>query len=234
MNHLQKEPFFISIVIPIMNESGNIEVLLDRISASLQDLERYEIIFVDDGSTDETLSLLKQYHSHNKRIQYLSFSRNFGHQNALKAGLHFANGDCVISLDGDLQHPPELIPELIDKWLSGYDVVYTIRKEDMHLSFLKRKTSHFFYKLMNIVSDVQLEEGSADYRLMDKYVVEVIKKLDEDSLFFRGITKWIGFKQCSIEYTPAQRTWGESKYPFKKMVRFAVQGITSFSIQPLF
>jgi polyisoprenyl-phosphate glycosyltransferase len=223
----------ISIVVPILNEEGNIELLIQKVTNILENYSGYELLFVDDGSTDNTLDIVREKRRQNNKIQFLSFSRNFGHQNALRAGLDFATGDCVISMDGDLQHPPELIPELIEKWQEGCDIVYTIRKEDPNLPYLKRKTAGIFYGIMNRFSDIKVDKGAADFRLMDRSVVEVMKTIKENNIFMRGMISWLGFKQCGVEYSPDERHWGETKYTFKKMVKFAMEGITSFSIKPL-
>jgi glycosyltransferase involved in cell wall biosynthesis len=225
----------ISIVIPAYNESENIP----KIAAAIENLfkllpYRYEIIMVADGCTDGTLDKIQELIHNNKNVFYIEFSRNFGHQNALKAGLDHANGDCVISLDCDLQHPPEIIPEMLAKWELGYEVVYTIRKEDKNLPISKRFTSNLFYNTINKLSDVEIESGSADFRLLDKKVVRVIRNFHENEPFLRGLIKWIGFRQVSIEYYPNQRTLGESKYHFKRMISFALQGVTSFSVRPLY
>lgn len=142
-------------------------------------------------------------------------------------------GDCVISMDGDMQHPPSLIPKLLEKWEEGYDIVYTIRKDHLEMPMLKRRTSEMFYNVMNRLSDIELESGTADFRLMDKSAISVAKNFQEDDLFWRGLIKWMGFSQIGIEYEPAERTKGKSKYTFKKMVQFALRGITSFSVKPL-
>ncbi|MDQ6609070.1 MAG: glycosyltransferase family 2 protein, partial [Bacteroidota bacterium] len=185
--------------------------------------------------TDQTLAVLKCFATQFTCIKYISFSRNFGHQMALKAGLDRCLGDCAISLDGDMQHPPSVIPALLQQWEQGYDVVYTIRKDTRtHQNFLKRSTSNLFYRLMNRLANLDMEKGSADFRLVDKKVVKVLKRFDEHELFFRGLVKWVGFKQIGIEYTANERKGGRSKYTVKKMVRFAVQGITSFSTKPLY
>ena len=225
--------YFISIVVPIMNEEGNISSLIERISMVICNEKKYEIIFVDDGSTDKTLEVIKQFHRSDPRIKYLSFSRNFGHQNALRAGLDFAKGDCIFSMDGDLQHPPELIPQMIKKWQEGYDVVYTLRKNNEEISYFKRKTSVLFYYLMNRLSHVEIEQGSADFRLIDRRVVDVIRSFQENPIFYRGMIRWLGFRQYALEYIPEKRVWGKTKYSFLKMFKFAMIGITSFSIRPL-
>lgn len=223
----------ISLIIPAYNESGNIRVVVQKISEQLGKIGPYEIIFVDDGSTDSTLEEIKELAKDYTYVKYISFSRNFGHQRALKAGLDHAEGDCVISMDADLQHPPELITELIEKWKEGYDVVYTIRKDIQDTGFFKKMTSKFFYKIINKISDVDIPLGAADFRLMDKRVVNELKKFKENWLFIRGIVSWLGFNQIGVEYIVQNRHSGSSKYSLGKMVSFAVQGITSFSIIPL-
>ena len=160
----------------------------------------------------------------------MSFSRNFGHQNALRAGYDYAGGDCVICMDGDMQHPPELISQIIEKWQSGYDVVYTIRKDSDDISFFKKNTAKLFYGIMNMFSDIRIDPGAADFRLVDRQVVDVIKTIKEGDLFMRGMVSWLGFKQYGIEYEPKKRVWGDTKYNFTKMMKFAMSGITSFSV----
>lgn len=231
---ISKKKTKISLVIPIMNEEGNISLLYEKIQDVLSPLNfDSEIIFIDDGSIDGTLNAIKELTKIDNTVKFISFSRNFGHQHALKAGIDFAQGDCVISLDGDLQHPPELIPALINKWQEGFDIVYTVREDDPKLSLLKRATSSLFYKFINSVSNVKINPGSADFRLMDRCVVDVISKLEENPIFFRGMISWLGFKQVAVSYMPAERFWGQSKYSLKKMLNFAVLGITSFSVRPL-
>ncbi|MCP5045788.1 MAG: glycosyltransferase family 2 protein [bacterium] len=224
---------YISVIIPAFNEEGNIPELAGQLVKVLQNYRDYEILLIDDGSRDNTLESIKELNQQNPKIRYISLSRNFGHQNAIKAGLDFASGDCVITMDADLQHPPELIPQLVDKWREGYEVVYTVREDDQKLSFLKRKTSGLFYNLMNRFSDIKINKGAADFRLLDRSVVEVLKDINEYYLFFRGMTAWVGFRQCSVPFTPAQRFTGETKYTFGRMIGFALTGITSFSLKPL-
>lgn len=224
----------ISIVIPAHNEEENIVIIFDRIAKVLLTLNyEYEILVVDDGGSDETLNIVKAIAQRNHRIFYIEFSRNFGHQPALKAGLDFAKGDCVISLDADLQHPPELFIQMLQKWEEGFDVVYTRRKEDKSLSFKKRKSSLYFYKLLNSLSDIELEPGTADFRLLDRTVVDVFKKFNENEPFIRGLIKWLGFKQYAIDYVPEKRFAGASKYNIAKMRKLAIHGVTSLSIKPL-
>lgn len=224
----------IAIVIPSYNEEGNIEIMANSIKDTMQALPyEYEVIFVDDGSSDATLEKLKALSTSYSNLFFVELSRNFGHQNALKAGVDIAKANAVITMDGDMQHPPELIPELLKKWEEGYDVVYTRREDDKNNSYFKRKTSKGFYKVMNYLSEVNFEPGTADFRLMDEKVVTVFTDFTENELFIRGLVSWLGFKQFAIDYAPAERFSGKSKYTMKKMMRFAIQGITSFSTRPL-
>ena len=228
------ETFNISVIIPCYNEEGNIQHIYAEIVRQLSKYPSYELLFIDDGSTDLTLEKIKEIGTQNPAVvRYISLSRNFGHQNALKAGLDFAKGDCVISMDGDLQHPPEMLDMLISKWLEGYEVVYTIRKEDLKLSFFKKSTSKLFYKIINYLSDYEIKNGAADFRLLDRKVVDVLKNLPENFLFFRGLVSWVGFKQAEVLYVPNARYSGDTKYSLKKMVHFASTGVTSFSVKPL-
>lgn len=224
----------IAIVIPSYNEEGNIEVLVKTLHNVLDKLPYdYDLIFVDDGSSDLTLQTLRNLSENDKNLFYIELSRNFGHQNALKAGVDSANANAVITMDGDMQHPPDLIPLLLQKWEEGYDVVYTRREDDKKLSYFKKKTSKGFYKIMNYLSEVKFEPGTADFRLMDEKVVQVFSDFSENELFIRGLVSWLGFKQFAIDYKPAERFSGKSKYTVKRMMRFAIQGITSFSTRPL-
>jgi len=224
----------ISIVIPSFNEAGNIAELVQRLTAVLQTVPyTYEVIFVDDGSSDNTLEILKSLNSRDNNLYYLELSRNFGHQNALKAGYDYADGDAIISMDGDLQHPPELITKFLDKWEEGYDVVYTTREYQDEVSYFKTKSSEIYYNMINSLSDTKLEKGTADFRLIDRKVANVLVNLDENGLFIRGLIKWLGFKQYAINYQADARFSGRSKYTLKRMVRFAVEGITAFSVRPL-
>ncbi|HCN82124.1 MAG TPA: glycosyltransferase [Sphingobacteriaceae bacterium] len=223
----------ISVVVPSFNERDNIPKLIERLIQVLTDYD-YELIFVDDGSSDSTAEFLESMHDLNPRIHFIQLSRNFGHQNALKAGLDHAGGDCIISLDGDLQHPPELLPAFIKKWEEGYEIVYSRRKCSKQNSIFKRKTSNVFYSLLNQLSEVKLEPGTADFRLIDRKVADVLLQFTEIDPFLRGIVKWVGFSQYAIDYIPDTRLSGESKYSLKKMIKLAIQGITAFSVRPLY
>lgn len=230
---LNTNTFKISAIIPCFNEENNIEAVSEALANVLKEYHSYEIILIDDGSTDKTLDKFKKISKANIHIKYLSFSRNFGHQNALKAGMDHATGDCAISMDADLQHPTSMINSLIAKWKEGYDIVYTMRKEDPGLPTFKRLTSKIFYKILNGISDITIQQGTADFRLLDRKVLNVFKTINENPLFIRGMVSWLGFKQHGIPYTAAQRLSGDSKYTFHKMLRLASEGVTSFSIRPL-
>jgi polyisoprenyl-phosphate glycosyltransferase len=225
--------FKVSIIIPAFNEQDNIFVLFEALSNVLNTYINYEIIFVDDGSTDSTLANIKSVSKIDEHVKYLSLSRNFGHQNALRAGLDFVSGDCVISMDADLQHPPDLINAMIEKWLDGYEVVYTVRDESDNTTFFKRKTANMYYNMINILSDVKIPKGTADFRLLDRSVVEVLKNFREANIFYRGIIPWIGFRQCGISYSPNERVHGQTKYSIHKMMSLALSGITALSVKPL-
>jgi polyisoprenyl-phosphate glycosyltransferase len=230
---MRKSDFKVSVIVPVYNEEGCVSSVAERVVKILSQYSDYELLFVDDGSQDGTLKILKKIHSDNYKVNFLSFSKNFGHQNALRAGTKFASGDCIVSLDGDLQHPPELIPDLINKWMEGYDIVYTIRKDIRKISIFKKITASLFYKIMNAISDINFESGEADFRLIDKVAATELNKLSENAIFFRGMIKWLGFNQIGVEYIPDSRIWGMTKYSRKKMFSLAISGITSFSIKPL-
>lgn len=227
----------ISIVIPAHNEEGNVALVHEKISQVFAGLDGYdfEVIFVNDGSRDRTQEKLEELAARNQEVKFIEFSRNFGHQPAVKAGMDLARGNAVISMDGDLQHPPELIPQMIRKWEEGYDIVFTVRKYPKEISLFKRKTSDFFYKILSKLSDVNLTKGGgSDFRLMDAGAVDVMRNFNEDDLFLRGLTSWMGFRQAGIEFTASERLSGESSYNLKKMITFAFTGITAFSVKPLY
>lgn len=226
----------ISIVIPAYNEEGNLSEIRKAIDHVFHNLPnyKYEIIFVNDGSRDRTQDFLEDMSLSFPEVRYIEFSRNFGHQYAVKAGLDLADGNAVISMDADLQHPPALIPEMIRKWEESYDIVYTIRKYPKSISRFKRSTSDFFYRILSKLSDVELEKGSSDFRLLDASVIDVIRDGTESDVFLRGLVKWVGFRQYAIPFVAGERFAGESKYSLGKMFRFAFTGITAFSVKPLY
>jgi len=224
----------LSIVVPLFNEEESLPELYTRLSAVLSSLGlACEIILVDDGSTDHSLEIIEALAAKDPRVKLLSFSRNFGHMAALSAGLDYAGGDAVITLDADLQHPPEQIPEMLKKWKEGAEIVNAIRRETQGAGAVKNITAHFFYWLIGKIGKINLPEGSADYRLLDRKVVEALKGIQERSRFLRGIISWVGFKQASVVFEAPPRFAGRTKYSFGKMFAFALDGITSFSAFPL-
>ena len=225
--------FLLSLVIPVQDEEDNVIPLHEEITHHIDPLCNSEIIFIDDGSKDATLDRIKNLNREHANVQYIALSRNFGHQSALKAGLDYCSGDIVVSMDGDMQHPPSLIPAMIEQWRGGYDVVITIRRDSSKPQLIKRWSSHAFYWIMNKMSDVELNPGAADFRLLDRKVVEVLRQSEERNIFLRGYVAWSGFKQFALPYSPNKRHAGETKYTFVKMVRLAMDGLLGFSILPL-
>jgi len=224
----------ISIVVPVYNEEEVVSQFYFRLSSVLRKIQyNYEIIFIDDGSSDKTLSILEELAAEDKNLRVINFSRNFGHMIALSAGLDYASGDAVITMDSDLQHPPELISELLEKWKEGNEVVNTIRIEAKKTSLFKKISEKFFYFLMNRIARTSFQANSADYRLLDKSVVESIKRMNEHSRFLRGLINWVGYKQESVSYQADERLAGKTKYSCWRMLSFALDGITSFSSFPL-
>jgi dolichol-phosphate mannosyltransferase len=223
-------------VIPTFNEEGNVQRLYQEIRAVLAQLqlEHYEFIFIDDGSSDASLHNIEALRAQDPKVHYLQFSRNFGHQHALKAGLDHARGAAVISLDADLQHPPALIADMLHHWRNGAEIVYTRRQDKQNVGFFKKMSAKAFYWLANRLSEVPIEEGTADFRLLDRKVVDAIKSFKESHLFLRGLIPTLGFKQVALDYEAAARHSGQSKYSFGKMLRFAINGITSSSAKPLY
>ena len=228
----------LSIIIPVFNEEAVINTTHKKITALLDSLTwketigDYEIIYVDDGSKDNSLSLLRTFSTESQKIKLISFSRNFGHQPALTAGILHSSGDAVVSLDADLQDPPELIEEMLAKYRMGNDIVYAVRRERDGDTFLKRWTARIFYKVMKKMG-VNIVYDHADYRLISRKVVEEFRKIREVNLFLRGIFPYLGFKHEIVYYDRQKRFAGETKYPLRKMFSFAWEGITSFSSVPL-
>lgn len=225
----------LDIILPAHNERGNIIPIYKEITVALAETNfDYSILFVDDGSTDDTLQQIKDLALLDNKVKFIELSRNFGHQNAIKAGLDASRAEVVIMMDCDLQHPPHLINELLNQYELGYDVVRTHRIESKNQGYFKRKSSNLFYNFLNKLSDIQLEQGSADFRLISGAAVDQLKSFNEFDLFYRGLIKWMGFKQMSIEYLPSERLTGITKYTYKNMLRFGLKGFTSFSIKPLY
>jgi len=229
---MTKNNLFLSIVIPVFNEEKNIQPLLKRLLPVVKKYN-FEIIFVSDGSTDKTDALIKDEAKKNKHIKLISFFRNFGHQMALFAGYEHTKGDVVISLDADLQDPPEIIPKMIEEWQKGAKVVYAKREERRVDSFFKKITAQIFYKLINFISDVPIHQDVGDFRLLDRKVVDFLKSLFEKPRFLRGLVAWPNFPSSFVYFQREKRFAGKTHYPLSKMINFAFDGITAFSIKPL-
>ena len=223
--------FLLSIIIPVHNEEKNIEPLTNRLLKAIEKY-RYELIFVDDGSGDKTLSLLKDLAHKNKNIKVLSFNRNFGHQVALECGYEHATGDAIITIDADLQDPPEVIDSMIKEWQNGAEIVYAKRHTRAD-SFFKRGSAHFFYRFLNFLSDTPIPTDVGDFRLQSKSVNEYLKNLPEHNKFMRGLVAWGGFRESYLNFDRDKRYAGKTNYTFSKMLNFALDGIISFSVKPL-
>lgn len=228
---MQREKFLVSIIVPAYNESVGISAFLEKLTSTLGHIP-HEILFVDDGSTDDTLAILTASAQKNKNIKIISFSRNFGHQMALSAGYEFAKGDCMVSIDADMQDPPELIPELIHKWQTGADIVYA-RRSARRETLFKRATASMFYRFLNTFSEVPVPVDVGDFRLIDKSVAQLLVNLPEKSRFLRGLVAWGGFKTETVTFTRHKRQFGSTHYPFFKMFNLAIDGMVSFSTKPL-
>ncbi|MEZ4599304.1 MAG: glycosyltransferase family 2 protein [Syntrophotaleaceae bacterium] len=226
--------FVLSIVVPLYNEEDVIHEIYSRLKTMLCQFHlNHEVILVNDGSKDGTLSLAKELCRKDEDVKLISFSRNFGHQIAITAGMDRACGDAVVVIDGDLQDPPEIIPEMVEKWQDGYQVVYGVRTRREGETRFKLLTAAIFYRLLRKLTSIDIPADSGDFRLLDRKVVEELKKMREKARFIRGMVSWIGFRQCKVEYVRQVRHAGETKYPLKKMIRFASDGILSFSQLPL-
>ena len=224
----------ISVVLPAHNEAGNVGPMTASLERILKAFGRSEIIFVDDGSSDGTLAAIRAAAAANPAIRFISFTRNFGHQEALRAGLRHARGRAVIVMDADFEHPPELIPELIAAWKDGAKVVATRREDtDASLPAMKSFTSRLYYRFLDSIGDVSIEPGSADYMLLDRSVVDTINAFGDQDVFLRGTVRWFGYPTTTVTFSRGARTYGESKYTFKRMIDLAVMGIAAHSVRPL-
>lgn len=226
----------ISLVIPMYYEEKVANKCYEKVSnvlKSLEDKYDYEIIFVNDGSKDKTLEILEEIAKKDTKVKIVSFSRNFGHQAAVTAGLKEVTGDAIVIIDADLQDPPELIPEMLELWEQGNEVIYGKRKTRKGESAFKLLTAKMFYKTLNALSDVEIPKDTGDFRLVDRKVVDVVNNLPEHNKFLRGLFSWVGFKQKAYEYERQERFAGETKYPLKKMLKLASDGIISFSSKPI-
>jgi dolichol-phosphate mannosyltransferase len=228
------KPIIYSIIAPIYNEFENIPMLWERISQVMDSTgEAWELILVDDGSGDGSTDRIRELAVSDARVRPVIFARNFGHQIAVTAGLDYARGQAIIVIDADLQDPPEVILELAEKWREGYEVVYAVRSEREGESWFKLFTASMFYRLIYRITDVKIPLDTGDFRLIDRKVVDVMNSMRERHRFLRGMSSWIGFKQVGVEYKRAARVAGVTKYPFKKMLRLALNAITGFSYFPL-
>lgn len=224
----------ISIVVPMYFEEEVAQECYNRLKYVMdENYINYEFVFVNDGSTDRTMEILLGIARFDPQVKIVNFARNFGHQTAVTAGIDYASGDAIVIIDADLQDPPEVITELIEKWHEGYDVVYAKRKKRVGETKFKLLTAKYFYKFLNYMSDIDIPKDTGDFRLIDRKVADVFKQMTERNRFVRGMFSWIGFKQTFIEYERDERFAGETKYPLKKMIRFASDGIIAFSTKPL-
>lgn len=224
----------ISIVAPAYNEEENVLPFYEKMKAVLDDITKdWEIVCVNDGSKDKTLELLTRLHLDDNRLKIINLSRNFGKEAALTAGLDHASGDAIIPIDIDLQDPPEMIPDMIQLWQQGYEVVYATRTEREGETFLKKSTAAYFYRFINRLSNIDIPKNTGDFRLMDRKVLDALKELRETHRFMKGLFSWVGFKQTSLPYVRKERYAGTTKWNYFKLIELAIEGITSFSIKPL-
>ena len=229
---MSREPRLLSVVAPMYDEEETVDVFYRRVRTALGDVP-FEIVLVDDASTDRTGELLDRLADADPRVRVLHLARNFGHQAALTAGLEYAHGDVVVMIDGDLQDPPEVIPDLLDRWRAGSDVVFGVRDSRAGETWFKLVTARWFYRLFKRVTRLDLHGNSGDFRLMDRRALDALLKMPERNRFLRGMTVWIGFSQIAVPFVRQERHAGVTKYPLRKMLRFSFDAITSFSSTPL-
>ncbi|MFC4778675.1 glycosyltransferase family 2 protein [Paenibacillus sp. GCM10023252] len=223
-----------SVVIPVYNEEEVIPTTYARLTSVMRGLgESYELIFVNDGSRDRTYDYLRETALRDSHVKVLDFSRNFGHQIAITAGMNAAAGDAVVVIDADLQDPPELIPEMISRWKDGYEVVYAKRKQRKGETWFKLATASLFYRLLRSMTDVDIPVDTGDFRLIDRKVCDTMNTLSEKNRFVRGLVSWVGYKQIAVEYDRDERLAGETKYPLRRMLKLSLDAMTSFSQKPL-
>lgn len=223
-----------SVIVPMYNEEEVIGTTFERLKQVMDSLgERYELIFVNDGSKDRSAEIIKELAEEHQEVVLIDFSRNFGHQIAITAGMDYARGDAIIIIDADLQDPPEVILQMIDKWREGYEVVYGKRVKRKGETWFKKATAKIFYRTLRALTNVDIPADTGDFRLIDRKVCDVLKGLKEKNRFVRGLVSWIGFRQTSVEFVREERFAGVTKYPLKRMLRFALDAITSFSYKPL-
>lgn len=223
-----------SVIVPMYNEEAVIPETYRRLTDVMTRFgESYEIIFINDGSRDKTREMISELCKNDYHIKLVDFARNFGHQIAITAGMDYAAGECMVIIDGDLQDPPELIPEMVKKWRTGFEVVYGKRISRSGETFFKKFTAKAFYRILHRLTDVDIPVDTGDFRLIDRRVCEALKQLPERNRYVRGLMSWVGFKQTAIEFERSERFAGETKYPLKKMLKLAMDGIMSFSYKPL-
>ncbi len=223
-----------SIVAPIYNEEGNIPQLFERVREVMDGLhEPWELVLINDGSRDKSLDLMEDLAQQDERVKVVNFARNFGHQVAVTAGIDYSQGEAVVLIDADLQDPPEVIPDLIAEWKAGYQVVYAVRVERKGESWFKQITAKLFYRAIHRITNINIPVDTGDFRLMDRQVANVLREMREHNRFIRGMTSWAGFRQTGVGYVREERHWGETKYPLRKMISFALDAVTSFSFFPL-
>lgn len=223
-----------SIVVPVYNEEEVIHETYRRLTEVMRSTkEAYELLFVNDGSKDRTAEIIKEYSEQDPAVILLDFARNFGHQIAITAGMDYARGEAVVVIDADLQDPPELILEMIEKWKQGFDVVYAKRTKRKGETYFKKQTAAMFYRFLRAMTDIDIPLDTGDFRLLDRKVCNQMNSIQEKNRFVRGLVSWVGFKQIAVEYERDERLAGESKYPLKKMLKLSMDGITSFSYKPL-
>lgn len=227
-----KKNKLISIVVPVLNEDKNIPILYKELKDQLINYQ-FEIIFVNDGSSDASQKIIENFSSKDPRVKLINLSRNFGHQIAITCGIDYSQGDAAIVIDADLQDPPKLMPKMLQKWEEGYDVVYGIRKRRKGETILKITTANIFYKIINLLSGTKIPQNVGDFRLISKNVIEVLRTTREYQRFLRGMITWIGFSQIGIEYERDRRHFGKSKYSTLSMIRLAIDALLSFSFFPL-
>ena len=223
----------LSFVLPAHNEAQNVAAMAAALARIAAPLGRYEIIFLDDGSTDGTLAEIRALAAGNAAVRYVSFTRNFGHQAALRAGLRHARGAAVVLMDCDFEHPPEMVPALVAEWRRGAKVVVTQRLDTDATSLAKRLSSKLFYRLLDVIGDVRIEPGSADFLLLDRAVVDTVNGFEDQDVFLRGLVRWLGFPLAKVPYAQGARAAGQSKFTLRRMVDFAITGIVAHSIRPL-
>jgi polyisoprenyl-phosphate glycosyltransferase len=224
----------VSVVAPVFNEEAILPELYRRVREALDGAgEDWELVMVNDGSGDRSPEIMRQLYEQDPRVKVVYFARNFGHQVAITAGADYARGDAVVIIDADLQDPPEVIPDLLAKWREGYEVVYAVRAKRMGETWFKEFTARAFYRIIYRITDINIPMDVGDFRLMDRKAVNALKGIREKHRFMRGLSVWIGFRQTGVEYVRAERFAGQTKYPLKKMLKFALDGITSFSYLPL-